>query len=220
MDEFEKLIGYKFKNKLLLQEALTHPSVKKLAKNNFSYQRLEFLGDKVLGLIIAEDLINRFKNENEGQLSQRLASVVCKNSLALIAQKIQLGDFIIFGKSQIFDGGKENYNILENTMEALIGAIFLDSNLNNAKIFILKHFNFLLKNINSAPPIKDSKSEFQEWFQKKYKSLPEYNLINQSNFLFEVELKFNNLTFNGKAKSIKEAQKLAAYSALKHLNLI
>jgi ribonuclease-3 len=214
MKQIEENIGYVFQNKSLLIEALTHPSVKRLARNNLSYERLEFLGDKVLGLIIAEALIQHFPSENEGELSKRLASLVCKQSLAEIGHSLRLGEFLILSRGQSIDGGRDNINIIENTMEAIIGAIFLDGGMQNAKEFVLRHFKHSLENLDNIKAPQDPKSAFQEWFQKKYKKIPEYNLESSENFYFTVSLKFEGLAFYGKAKSIKEAEKLAALEAL------
>ena len=214
MIELEEKLNYIFHNKNLLKEALTHPSVKRLSRSNFSYERLEFLGDKVLGLVIAEALVEQFKAENEGELSKRHASLVCKNSLVSVANGLNLGKFLILSKGQIMDGGRDNENILENTMEALIGAVFLDGGMEKAKHFILKHFEHLLINANYSNPPQDPKSAFQEWFQKKYKKLPEYELVSSFNNEFVVKLKLEGLEFEAKAKSIKEAQKNVAHQAL------
>ena len=214
MIELEEKLHYIFHDKNLLKEALTHPSVKRLSRSNLSYERLEFLGDKVLGLIIADALVNQFKGENEGELSKRHASLVCKHSLAFVANSLNLGKFVILSKGQIMDGGRDNENILENTMEAIIGAIFLDGGIEKAKNFVLKHFEHLLINTNYLNPPQDPKSAFQEWFQRKYKKLPEYELISSFNNEFVVKLALEGFEFQAKAKSIKEAQKNVANQAL------
>ena len=210
--ELENKINYKFKNLALLEEALTHPSVKRFSKTNFSYQRLEFLGDKALGLVIANYLIENFKEEDEGRISKMQSALVCKTSLVLIAKTIELGKFIIIAKNQEKDGGRESDNILENTMEALIGAIFLDSNLENTTKFIISFFSPLLLNINHKPQ-QDPKSALQEWFQKRYKTLPVYEFETLEK-TFIAKLTIKGRQFVGEGVTKKEAEKIAAQNAL------
>lgn len=214
MKNLEEAILFSFKDKNLLIEALTHPSLKRIAKNDFSYERLEFLGDKALGLIIGEYLFKTFKEENEGQISKRHASLICGKSLAKIAGKIDLGNFIKFATNQELEGGKESENILENAMEALIGAIFLDAGIEVAKKVVLNLFKELLEQIEFEEPEQDSKSKLQEWFQKKYKQTPTYNLIEKNGNLFKVSVIIEQKEFFGEAGTIKMAEKLAATNFL------
>ena len=215
-----KALGVNFQNKKLLEEALTHPSVKRISKTNFSYQRLEFLGDKVLSLVIANFLISRFANEAEGELSKRHAFLVARPSLVLVAKSLNLGEYLIISENQVADGGRNNENILENTLEALIGAIFLDAGFFEAEKFIIKFFAPLLNNFDAKAP-QDAKSAFQEWFQKKHKKLPEYITIGGSGDVgFEVLLKYEKHEFKGHGKTIKEAEKSAALNALKMLKIL
>jgi ribonuclease-3 len=214
--ELEKKLSYTFQRKEILEEALTHPSFKAVSKDNFSYQRLEFLGDKVLGLIIGKYLFKHFKGENEGNISKRHAFLVCGKSLALVAKNIDLGKFIKLSQNQEIDGGRESENILENTMEALIGAIFLDSGLEQTEIFVLNIFKDLFQTVETFIS-QDSKSTLQEWFQKKYKKTPEYIQAEKFGNVFKVSLSIENQTFEGAGKTIKEAEKNAASKALEVL---
>ena len=213
MIALEQKLGYSFKRKELLEEALTHPSFKAVSKDNFSYQRLEFLGDKVLGLIIGKYLFKHFKGENEGNISKRHAFLVCGKTLALVAKNLDLGNFIKLSQNQEIDGGRESENILENTMEALIGAIFLDGGLEETEAFVLNIFKDLFQTVETFTS-QDSKSTLQEWFQKKYKKTPEYIPSEKVGSLFKVSLFIENQTFEGEGRTIKEAEKNAASKAL------
>lgn len=217
--EIESKISYSFKDKKLLEEALTHPSVKRFTKNNFSYQRFEFLGDKVLSFVIAERLFLQFKDDDEGKISKKHASLVCGDSCALVAKKLDLGKFIILSENQETDGGRENVNILENALEAVIGAIYLDGSMADAKSFVLSSFQCLFEDMNDLKA-KDPKSTLQEWFQKKYKDLPKYTLVNESQDGFEAEVIIENIAFRGKGRSIKLAEKMAAEKALKTIKFL
>ena len=175
MEELESIINYTFKNKMLLKEALTHPSMS-FKNNHFNYERLEFFGDSILSMIIIEYLYNKYKDEKEGQLSKRKAYLVSKETLYNIAISLNIGKFIIMTKGEENCGGRANINNLENVMEAIIAAIYLDC----LDIDIVR--NFILKiwvpiDIKEKIPHNDPKSKLQEWTQKYYKTLPEYSII-------------------------------------------
>ena len=173
VDEFEEIINYKFQNKSLIDLAITHSSFKNKKKTN--YERLEFLGDRVLSLVISEYLFVKYSNENEGALSKRLSNLVSKQTLLEVANEISIKEMLkidIFEKKNI--KLKKNISILSDVCEALIGAIYLDSDLENAKKFIFKYWKKkILKNI--VPP-QDPKSLLQEVAQKKGLDLPKYIL--------------------------------------------
>lgn len=213
LQELEKKIEYKFLDPKLLEEALTHPSVKRLSKTKFCYQRLEFLGDKVLSLIVGDFLLTKYPDEVEGAISKRHANIVCKSSLFEIAKTIDLGRFIILTHNQVVDGGRSSESILENVLEALIGGIYKDGGLEKARAFVLKFFANPLLNTGKTPP-QDPKSAFQEYFQKKYKRLPEYKIEVLPSGMFEASLDFNQKEIKAEAKSIKEAEKQTAKLAL------
>ena len=173
VDEFERKINYKFKNKSLVNLALTHSSFKN--KKNKNYERLEFLCDRVLSLVISEHLFLKYPNENEGALSKRLANLVSKKTLLEVANEIDIKEML---KIDIFEKRnlklKKNISILSDVCESLIGAIYLDSNLENAKKFISNHWEKKISK-NILPP-QDPKSLLQEVVQKKRLDLPKYNL--------------------------------------------
>jgi len=212
VDEFERNINYKFKNKSLVNLALTHSSFKN--KKNKNYERLEFLGDRVLSLVISEHLFLKYPNENEGALSKRLANLVSKKTLLEVANEIGIKEML---KIDIFEKRnlklKKNISILSDVCESLIGAIYLDSNLENAKKFISNHWEKKISK-NILPP-QDPKSLLQEVVQKKRLDLPKYNLKKKRgpphNPSFEIEVSLKGIRqFSATAKTIKDAEINAA----------
>ncbi len=212
VDEFEKKINYKFKNKSLIDLAFTHSSFKN--KKNKNYERLEFLGDRVLSLVISEDLFLKYSNENEGALSKRLSDLVSKQKLLEVANEISIKEML---KIDQFEKRnlklKKNISILSDVCEALIGAIYLDSNLENAKKFISKYWKKKISK-NILPP-QDPKSLLQEVAQKKGLNLPKYILKNKEcpphNPRFEIEVFLKGIRkFSAIAKTIKIAEINAA----------
>ena len=212
VDEFEKKINYKFKNKSLIDLAFTHSSFKN--KINKNYERLEFLGDRVLSLVISEDLFLKYSNENEGALSKRLSDLVSKQKLLEVANEISIKEML---KIDQFEKKnlklKKNISILSDVCESLIGAIYLDSNLENAKKFISKYWKKKISK-NILPP-QDPKSLLQEVAQKKGLNLPKYILKNKEgpphNPRFEVEVFLKGIRkFSAIAKTIKIAEINAA----------
>lgn len=221
LQKFCEKIGHYFSDEALLLEALTHPSLLK-QKN---YQRLEFLGDKVLSLVICEFLFTKHPGEDEGALSRRHAAVVSGEALAEIALKIGLEEVIQISSGEKKLGGKTNKRNLENALEALIGAIYLDAGFEAAKNFIMKFWHdFLLRNL--TPP-KDPVSQLQELVQLKSKCLPVYRTEKSGGFdhapSFVSTVTIPSLgpssgkEFSATGTSKKEAQKEAAKTALEHL---
>lgn len=220
--QFCEEIFYNFNNKKLLEEALTHPSLSKENKSKPNYQRLEFLGDKVLSLVIADFLMKKYPHEMEGDLSKRQASLVSGETLAEIALQISLEEVLQISKGEKNLGGKQNKRNLENALEALIGAIYLDSNYDEARKFIMKFWKEFLEQ-NIAPP-KDPVSELQELVQLQSRQLPQYSTVKSGGldhapkFISTVKILHLNLEFSTEGKSKKEAQKLVAKIALDHLS--
>lgn len=224
LEIFCQKIGYNFADEKLLDEALTHPSLSKEDKSKPNYQRLEFLGDKVLSLVIGSFLFQKHKNETEGNLSRRQAALVSGETLASIALQIDLDQVIKVSKGEKNLGGSTNKRNLENTLEALIGAIYLDSDFAHAQEFIMKFWcDYLEKNI--TPP-KDPVSQLQELVQLRTKDLPEYiteksgGFDHAPNFISKLIIAKLNLEFSAEGKSKKEAQKEVAKMALKFLGEI
>lgn len=146
-DAISKIIDYKFTNYAILEEALTHPSVNKRNSKNqiVSYERLEFLGDSVLNMVVSAILFKLFPEEKEGALAKRKTDLVCGNTIANVAKEIKLGSFIIMNNSERCNGGRCNLKNLENSLEALIGAIYIDGGLENVEKFITQYWEKLAK---------------------------------------------------------------------------
>ena len=207
----EKKIKYKFKDISLLKLALTHSSFEKTLNN----ENLEFLGDRVLGLVIAEKLIKDYPSADEGSLDKMLSSLVNRNTCFMVANNLALGDFILLGSTERSSLGNKKKSILSNACESILGAVYQDSDFVIVKKLILELWREHIHNIDQN--LIDPKSFLQEWTLKKYKKLPEYKTLSKEGPdhepIFEIELKFMNYKkASSKATSIKEAEKLAAES--------
>ena len=221
---FEKKIGYSFKNKEVLISSLIHPSYiksKKIKQHqlNQSFERLEFLGDRVLGLVIASLIYSKFASLNEGDLSKKLSYLVQKNFLYKISVELNLINFFKFSFKK--KNEKMNKSIFADAVESVIGAIYLDGGYKSSTKFIKKYWGPYLDTKVSS--ILDSKTRLQEISQKKYKKLPLYKLVAKSGPShlpnFTVSLKVLNLKkVTAKGSSIREAEKNAALFALNLLN--
>lgn len=172
MNELEKKIGYTFKNKKLLDQSLAHRSFAKM--NN---ERLEFLGDSILNFIIAEALYERFPTAVEGELSRLRASLVRGETLAKVSLNLDIGPHLLLGIGEMKSGGENRLSILADALEAIIAAIYLDSDLTVCRQQIYKWFADELNAVSLDKIIKDPKSELQEFLQSKQLPLPEYELI-------------------------------------------
>jgi len=224
LEEFSHKIGHPFSNTKLLKEALTHPSFSKYNRSEPNYQRLEFLGDKVLSLVISEYLMAKYENENEGDLSKRHAALVSGETLSEIALEVGIEKVLRLSSGEENLGGKTNKRNLENALEALVGAIYLDSDYEEAKKFIFRFWkSFLEKNL--TPP-KDPVSQLQEFVQLNSKSLPQYEFTkvggSEHSPTFEAKLTILhlNLTIEAEGKSKKEAQRSAAVMALHKIGIV
>lgn len=208
--KLEENLQYTFTNKKLLEEALTHPSKKVENRNLKTYQRLEFLGDKVLNFIIAHELFLRFPHETEGEISRRHAHLVSGSTCVQVAERLDLLPYIQCSDAQknslTFNAAK----IYEDALEAIIGAIFLDSNTTTTKQLVISYWGKLITNGN---PPKDCKSALQEHYQKHYQIIPEYQTV-QYGEGFIASLKYNKQTFTAEASTKKEAEKLVAQKIL------
>ncbi len=172
----EDKVGYRFADPGLLREALTHSSAAGRGRRGArSNERLEFLGDRVLGLVIADLLIRHFATDGEGALSRRHAALVQRATLAEIALEIALGEFLVLARSEDDTGGRRKPATLANGLEALIGALYLDGGLVPAAAFIACHFGPRLTAMQ-APP-QDAKTTLQEWAQGRGLALPDYRVV-------------------------------------------
>ena len=216
INKIEDSLKYNFKNRQLLESAITHTSILN-KKNDYTYERLEFLGDRVLGLSIANLIYKKFLNESEGELARRIAVLVSGKMLAKIAININLQNYIRVSENFNFSNG-QNYSILSDTMEAIIGAIFLDSNYNEVKNVIqLLWKEYILA--DEMPP-KDSKSALQELAMQLKYEMPLYSNYEKEGpdhspkFTVEVSIKGIN-KIQGLGQSKKSAEADAANKLLK-----
>lgn len=222
----EKKIGITFKNKSLLKEALTHRSY---LNENPSWdvahnERLEFLGDAVLELVVTENLFKRFPDYQEGQMTSIRAALVNYQNMAQVARDIDLGEFILMSRGEAKDTGRAREVILANAMEALIGAIYLDKGYDASQEFIDKyvvemHLSSILKN----HLYKDPKSQLQEIVQEKFKLTPSYQIIEEwgpdHKKIFKSGVYFGNkLVAEGEGYSKQEAEIEAAKNALREMS--
>jgi len=168
----EEALGYKFKSGDLLDRAMTHRSAAQGKAAEWSNERLEFLGDRVLGLVIVEVLMERFPTQREGELAPRLNALVSRDTCGVIGAKIGLGQFLIVDRAERATGGANKPSLLANAAEAVIGAIYNDAGLPAARKFILKHWADMLKTAAEKP--RDPKSTLQEWVQGKGLPTPSY----------------------------------------------
>tara|TARA_B110000495_G_scaffold50082_1_gene41931 strand:- start:1787 stop:2476 length:690 start_codon:yes stop_codon:yes gene_type:complete len=175
--KLENLIGYSFNDKDILTQSLTHPSSENSKFSNM--ERLEFLGDRVLGLIIAEKIFIKFNSRKEGELSSYFNYLVQRSTCVIIARKINLDNFIIFGKSEFSSDGLKD-SILSNILESLIGAIFIDSGYDSAKIVVSTLWDDLINDEKIDLNISNPKSELQETVLSSKKDLPVYKLLSVS----------------------------------------
>ena len=218
LDNLENEIGYQFKDKSLLKLALTHSSFsheQKIRKWK-NYERIEFLGDAVLELVSSDYFYRTYPEETEGNLTKMRAAAVCEQALAITARQLKLGSYMIFGKGEEANGGRERESIIADAVEAVIGAIYLDESLEEAKKFI---YRFVLNDLDHKRLFYDAKSILQEHIQETKAGELVYELIREEgpehDKLFVVEARLNDVTIgSGEGKSKKAAQQHAAYDAL------
>ncbi len=215
--QLEEKIGYCFKNKSLLKQALTHSSFSNEQRINKlkNYERLEFLGDAVLELISSKFFFLGNPNMTEGQMTKLRSSMVCEQALAYCARDIELGDYLLLGKGEEASGGRMRESIISDVMEAIIGALFLDGGFEVAEKFVL---DFILSDLENKQLFYDSKTILQEKVQKKGKVL-NYQLLEEigpdHDKKFVVEACIDGIPFTtGTGRNKKTAEQNAAYEAL------
>mgnify|MGYP001188548168 CR=1 FL=1 len=216
----EEIIKYNFQDKNLFFKSLIHTSASK--EKISSMERFEFLGDRVLGLIISEELFNRYRNLKEGELSKKYSFLVQRSTCAIIAKKINLDDFITLGKSENINKQIKK-SILSNIMEALIGAIFLDSNYETTQKIVIRLWNEIFVSLEKENNLLNPKSDLQEKILSMKKKLPVYNLISTQgkdhnpSFTISVSVDgFKPVKAVGNSK--QDAEKKAAEKMLKIIN--
>lgn len=220
-EELEQKLGYVFQENSLLEKALTHKS----AKKSYSNERLEFLGDAVLDLIVGEFLFHQFKDQSEGDLSKLRAALVNEKSFAQIARNINLGKFIVMSSAEENNNGREKNSILSDAFEAVIAAIHLEAGFSKAKSVALKLLQEAYPKIDSSNLIKDYKTKLQEFTQGKIGQTPEYETIRafgpDHKKQFEIALRLEGKEISRAiAGSKKEAQQIAARITLEKLGAL
>ena len=218
----ESIHGYEFDDSTLFELALTHRSVS--ARNN---ERLEFLGDSLLGLIISIEIMKKFPRSSEGELTRIRASLVNGESLANVANQLGIGEMVLLGDGEKKSGGYRRPSILADVFEALVGAIYLDSNFETVKTLVLDMFQERIESIETkTTPTKDSKTILQEHLQSHSLPLPVYDILeeigpdHQKDFLVECKTVLLEQNESATAGSKRKAEQAAAALTLKKLGLI
>jgi ribonuclease III len=224
LSSLEKDLGYRFKDRGFLREALQHSSYVNeqhdtTLKDN---ERLEFLGDAVLDLVVTHILMNTFPRTREGDLSRMRAIIVNESQLASVAQNLDLGRHLLLGRGEAQSNGQEKTSILSDTLEAVIAAVYLDGGLEAVFALVRRQFSEILGCIEERLAAEDFKSRLQELVQARFRTIPYYRVERENgpdhNKTFEVRLSVGNfLTTRGKGKSKKAAEQAAASVALRKL---
>jgi ribonuclease-3 len=218
LGKLEQTIGYSFSDKNLLLAALTHSSYanEHKRKKKINNERLEFLGDAVLELTISHYLFHQYPEQNEGKLTKLRSSLVCEYTLALCARDISLGHYLLLSKGEDMTGGRDRDSILSDAFEAVIGAIYLDGGIEEAREFI---YEYLLKEVEDKSLFYDAKTILQELVQARSLGKLSYELLNETgpdhskNFTVQVNID-GNIFASGVGKTKKGAEQIAAYETI------
>lgn len=216
--DLQTKLGYEFNDLSLLELALTHRS-----KGSSNYERLEFLGDAILGFVVADMLYEHFAAAPEGQLSRFRAALVRKDTLAEMARQFSLGDFLLLGSGELKSGGFRRSSILADAMEAIFGAMYLDGGLTVARELIERGLNAKMQGLSGKVDLKDPKTRLQEYLQAHKLPLPEYAVTathgDEHNQRFEVQCVVSCLAapVMGEGSSRRRAEQAAAQQALEQL---
>ena len=219
MDGLEQKLGYKFNNINLLKNALTHSSYANEVRNGFSSnERLEFLGDSVLSIVVSDYIYKHYPNMPEGELTKLRASLVCEKSLCTFSRELELGSYLMLGKGEDKGGGRERDSILADAFEAVLAAIYLDGGMEPARRHVM---NFVLRELKHTDDevFKDYKTALQEIIQRNPEESLTYILTDESgpdhDKSFTVEVRLNsNVIGKGTGKNKKRAEQMAAKEAL------
>ena len=220
LERLHGVLGHRFGAPGLLEQAVTHPSASSPARPD--NQRLEFLGDRVLGLIIAEALLRAYPDEAEGALAPRLNALVRRETLAEVAQEIRLGDALHLGRSEATGGGRRKKAILADAMEAVIAALYIDGGMEAARGFVLSRWQARLEAPDTAP--MDAKTRLQEWAQARGQTPPDYVVTGREGpdhaprFTIQARLS-DGSSAEGTAASKKQAEQAAAAALLARLGI-
>jgi ribonuclease-3 len=224
----QKNLNYKFKNPNLLKLAMTHSSYANEHKLDIvdNNERLEFLGDAILNLIVSQYLYKKYPNHPEGELTKIRAKVVCESSLAYAAKKIEVGKYLLLGKGEEATGGRERESILADAAEAIVGALYLDSDLETTNSILLSNFESdIVHAVAKGDLFIDYKTELQEIVQKNGKSTMEYIVTKEEgpdhNKRFYMDVVVDNKVIGtGRGRNKKDAEQMAAKEALIRLGVV
>lgn len=225
LDELAARLGHRFADRALLREALTHPSLNMAERGTarWGYERFEFLGDRVLGLVIAEWLIERFPAEDEGSLAKRHTALVRREALSRVAEKIELGHYLFMSSGEEESGGRANAAILADSCEAVIAALYLDGGMEAVRRFIRHGWADAIERDDSPP--QDPKTQLQEWAQARGLPLPRYTTVSRTGpdhepvFHVAVDVDGQDRA-TGEGASKRSAAKAAATVLLQRLGLL
>ncbi len=221
--KLESILNVKFNDRSILNTALTHRSyINETGTDIKDNERLEHLGDSVLGFIISEYLFKRFQDYQEGNLAKMKSVIVSDESLAVVSSNLDIGGFILMGKGEEHSGGRKRISILANSLESLIGAIYLDKGLKQSRKFILKQFRMKIENVSNRASLTDPKTRLQEYVQKKYKESPVYEVTDeigpahQKEFVVRLLIDGREVS-SGRGGSKRKAEMNAAIDALENI---
>ena len=214
--DLEHKLNYYFNDRNLLKNALLHKSLGNERKEykNQTNERLELLGDAVLDLIVAEYLYKNYKNASEGTIAKLKAMIVSEPILAKISRQIGIGKFLMLSRGEIVSGGRNRESILADSFEAILGAVYIDSNLDEARVFALSHIKQYIDHIEENEDILDFKSILQEYVQKEFRTVPIYELVAERGpdhmKEFEIQVIVGNYKEKAVARNKKKAEQLSA----------
>ena len=214
--DLEHKLNYYFNDRNLLKNALLHKSLGNERKEykNQNNERLELLGDAVLDLIVAEYLYKNYKNDSEGTIAKLKAMVVSEPILAKISRQIGVGKFLMLSRGEVMSGGRNRESILADSFEAILGAVYIDSNLDEARVFALSHIKQYIDHIEENEDILDFKSILQEYVQKEFRTVPTYELVAERGpdhmKEFEIQVIVGNYKEKAVARNKKKAEQLSA----------
>ena len=214
--DLEHKLNYYFNDRNLLKNALLHKSLGNERKEykNQNNERLELLGDAVLDLIVAEYLYKNYKSASEGTIAKLKAMIVSEPILAKISRQIGIGKFLMLSRGEIVSGGRNRESILADSFEAILGAVYIDSNLDEARVFALSHIKQYIDHIEENEDILDFKSILQEYVQKEFRTVPIYELVAERGpdhmKEFEIQVIVGNYREKAVARNKKKAEQLSA----------
>ena len=214
--DLEHKLNYYFNDRNLLKNALLHKSLGNERKEykNQNNERLELLGDAVLDLIVAEYLYKNYKSASEGTIAKLKAMIVSEPILAKISRQIGVGKFLMLSRGEVMSGGRNRESILADSFEAILGAVYIDSNLEEARVFALSHIKQYIDHIEENEDILDFKSILQEYVQKEFRTVPTYELVAERGpdhmKEFEIQVIVGNYKEKAVAKNKKKAEQLSA----------